>query len=213
MSTLLAERPAPHFAARPSLESGDHLAAAEFHRRYLERPDLPKTELIAGVVYVASPVRIPHHGIPHVLVTTEFGIYQKSRRGVRVSSEGTLKQDSDDEVRPDLMAYRASGGNAWLDAEGYLHGAPELIAEISASSVSYDLHEKKDLYRRIGVREYIVWRVSDEAIDWWQLIDGEYFPISPDASGVIHSVAFEGLQLDVPELLAMAREAMQDIPG
>ena len=44
------------------LEQGDHMDAAEFHRRYLLHPWLRKAELIDGVVYVPSPARSRQHG-------------------------------------------------------------------------------------------------------------------------------------------------------
>jgi Uma2 family endonuclease len=37
--------------------------------------------------------------------------------------------------------------------DGYIEGAPELIAEIAAGSASYDLHDKLNAYRRNKVRE------------------------------------------------------------
>jgi len=46
-----------HTKTTVSLESGDHLTHEEFHRRYLERPDIKKAELVEGVVYVSSPGR------------------------------------------------------------------------------------------------------------------------------------------------------------
>ena len=39
----------------------------------------------------------------------------------------------------------------------------DLVAEVAASSVSYDLHDKLKAIERNGVREYIVWRVLDHA--------------------------------------------------
>lgn len=45
-----------------SLESGDRLSRAEFHRRSCLRPDMKKAELIGGVVYVSSPDRFRVHG-------------------------------------------------------------------------------------------------------------------------------------------------------
>jgi Uma2 family endonuclease len=36
----------------------------------------------------------------------------------------------------------------WLDHRGYLHGAPEFVCEIAASSASVDLHQKLRAYRR-----------------------------------------------------------------
>jgi len=77
-----------------------------------------------------------------------------------------------------------------------------LIAEIAHSSASYDLHGKKNAYRRNGVQEYLVWRVHDQAIDWFRLRAGEYGPLTPDAGGVIHSEVFPGLHLHVAAMLA-----------
>jgi hypothetical protein len=42
----------------PPLENGDRLTRAEFERRYDAMPNLKKAELIKGIVYLGSPVRI-----------------------------------------------------------------------------------------------------------------------------------------------------------
>ena len=91
---------------------------------------------------------------------------------------------------------------AFQTEDGYIVGPPHLIVEIAASSVSYDLHEKKEAYRRNGVPEYVVWRVLDEAIDWFRLRDGQYVLIEPDADALIESDQFPGLRLHVPSMLA-----------
>ena len=52
----------------PPLENGDRLTRDEFERRYEAMPHLKKAELIEGVVYVPSPVRYRHHGVPHALL-------------------------------------------------------------------------------------------------------------------------------------------------
>ena len=74
--------------------------------------------------------------------------------------------------------------------------------EIAASSVSYDLHDKLRVYRRNGVREYVVWRVHDRQIDWFVLADDEYRTLEPDADGVLHSTVFASLRLAANALLA-----------
>jgi len=45
-----------------------------------------------------------------------------------------------------------------------VEGAPELIAEIAASSATYDLGDKKNAYRRNGVQEYIVWQIFENKL-------------------------------------------------
>jgi Uma2 family endonuclease len=46
-----------------------------------------------------------------------------------------------------------------------VEGAPELVAEIAASSAAIDLGDKKRAYRRNGIQEYIVWQVFDQKVD------------------------------------------------
>jgi len=55
------------------------------------------------------------------------------------------------------------------------------------SSVSYDLHDKFDVYRSAGVREYVVWRVYDRTLDWFVLRDGQFVRLVLAADGFYHS--------------------------
>lgn len=187
----------------PPLEAGDHLTRCEFERRYEARPEIKKAELIEGVVYMPSPVRAKSHGEPHGLVITWLGVYRASTPGVQLLDNATVRLDLDNEPQPDatLRIESLAGGRSLVSEDDDLEGAPELIVEVASSSASYDLHEKLRVYRRNGVQEYIVWRVYDKQVDWWQLVNGEYVPLPPDADGVVHSRVFPGLCLAVPALL------------
>jgi Uma2 family endonuclease len=187
----------------PRLEQGDHLTRAEFERRYEAMPELKKAELIEGVVYMPSPVRAEQHGEPDANLGGWLFTYKVQTPGLLTPSNSTLRLDNDNEPQPDnvLMIHPDHGGQAKLDADGYIEGAPELVAEISASSVSIDLHSKLRVYRRNGVKEYIAWRVLDRAIDWFVLRDGEYMRLVPDGDGILRSEIFPGLWLNVPALL------------
>jgi len=188
--------------APPILESGDRLTRAEFHRRYCARPDIRMAELVEGVVYVASPVRLGAHGEPHASVVLWLGTYRAAHSGLRLGDNATVLLDADNELQPDAFLCREGPGGPRVTDEDYIDGAPQLVVEIAASSASYDLHDKMQAYRRNGVREYIVWRVLDESIDWFRLREGEYVRVEPDARGVIESDVFPGLRLNVPQLLA-----------
>lgn len=50
------------------LEPGDRLAHAEFMRRYEATPEVKKAELIEGVGYMPSPVRMDVNGSPHAIL-------------------------------------------------------------------------------------------------------------------------------------------------
>ena len=188
-------------AVSVSLESGDHLTRDEFHRRYLERPDIKKAELIDGVVIVASPVR-REHGRPHGFVMGWLAAYVAQHPATELLDNTTVFLDGKVEVQPDALLWRPEPGGPRLTDDGYILGAPQLVVEVAASSVSYDLHSKKEAYRRNGVREYVVWRVQNQAIDWFHLEGGQYMAVQPDAAGLIESAQFPGLKLDVPNMLA-----------
>ena len=187
---------------RVSLESGDHLTREEFHRRYSMRPDIKKAELVEGVVYVGSPVRFDRHGQPHGLIVVWLGTYAARVPGLMVGDNATIFLDDRNEYQPDAFLWRAEPGGPQLTPDGYIEGAPRLVVEVAASSVSYDLHEKKEAYRRNGVGEYLVWRVLDRALDWFELRDGAYVAREPDTNGMIESSQFAGLRLHLPTLLA-----------
>jgi Uma2 family endonuclease len=180
------------------LENGDRLSRDEFERRYDAMPHLKKAELIEGVVYVPSPVRYLHHGSPHAQLIGWLIQYAANTPGVGVADNTSVRLDLDNEPQPDalLLIDPAYGGQSRLGADDCIEGAPELVAEVASSSVSYDLHAKLHVYRRNGVREYIVWRMLDREIDWFVLRAGQYERRPCDANGLLQSEVFAGLWLD-----------------
>jgi Uma2 family endonuclease len=198
----LARSPVP-VSAVPALEPGDRLTRDEFERRYTAMPSLKKAELIEGVVYMPSPVRLHHHGGPHAKIITWLGYYQAKTPGVEVADNTTTRLDLDNEPQPDAMLYIAPelGGQVRISPDDYVEGAPELVAEVASSSASYDLNAKLHVYRRSGVQEYLVWRVLDRRIDWFVLRGGRYERLEPDDRGVLRSPFFPGLWLATAALL------------
>lgn len=186
------------------LQNGDHLTRAEFERRYSAMPQIKNAELIEGVVHVNSPVS-ENHGIPQADLLGWFATYRAFTPGVILADNTTVRLDEDNEPQPDCLLRITDPKHGQtrhsLDG-GYIEGAPELIAEIAASSASYDLHSKKNVYRRNGVREYIVWRTLDKAIDWFVLHEGEYTLLQVGEDGIHRSLFFPGLWLDTTALLA-----------
>lgn len=185
----------------PPLESGDRLSRDEFHRRYEVSSRVKKAELVDGVVYVASPVRIEHSGA-HGAVVGWLAYYAAPRTGVELHVEPTLLLEGDNEVQPDVLLRRVSGGTSGLMPDRFIEGPPELIVEVAGSSASYDLHSKLRLYERSCVAEYVVWQVYDRKIRWFRLQDGKYVEQSPDDDGFIESQMFPGLRLAPDALLA-----------
>ncbi|BAY77476.1 hypothetical protein NIES25_39380 [Nostoc linckia NIES-25] len=186
----------------PPLESGDRLTRQEFERRYTAMPHVKKAELIEGIVYVASPLPFNSHGKPHANLIGWLWNYKVATPGVELGDNVTVRLDLDNEPQPDvvLLIDEKLGGQARITEDDYIEGAPELIAEVAASSAANDLHDKKKVYRRNGVKEYIVWRILENQLDWFCLENGEYISLKPDINNVIKSRLFPGLWLDVEAL-------------
>ncbi len=195
----------------PPLETGDCLTRPEFERRYEAMPWLKKAELIDEVVYVGSPVG-PLHADAHAQLMVWHGTYAVQTPGTRCSDNATVRLDMLNEVQPDALLRLTKGGQTKAGNEkSYLEGAPELVAEVASSSVSLDLHAKLELYLRHGVREYIVWRVLDNDIDWFRLEDGEYRRLAAGDDGVFRSREFPGLWLDRAALLRGEMSAVLNV--
>jgi len=184
----------------PPLASGDRLTRAEFERRYEATPENLKAELIEGVVYVASPVRA-FHGDPHFNLITWLGVYSVATPRTQGSDNATTRLDLDNEPQPDAMLRVLRGGTTQVSEDGYIEGAPELVAEIATSSAAIDLGAKMNAYRRNRVQEYLVWQTFENQFSWFRLENEQYVLVEPNDEGIIQSQVFPGLWLDVAALL------------
>ena len=202
MSQTLTEMPV-RSPAVPPLRDGDRLTRDEFERRWDAMPDLKRAELIEGVVHMPPPpVGFDDHGGPHTILVFPLLLYAAATPGLLTGDNASVRLDLSNLPQPDLflMVRPTHGGQARI-AGGYVEGAPELIAEVSASTARLDLTDKREVYRRNGVREYVVWRTYDFQFDFFLLVNGQYDRHFADADGVYRSRVFPGLWLDVPRLL------------
>lgn len=217
-----AKNQPPDEQKRPPLESGDRLSRAEFERRYTKRADIHKAELIEGVVYVASPVRVVQHGEPHSHIVTWLGVYAANTPGVHIADNATLRLDLDNEPQPDALLWidESLGGKAKITDDDYLQGTPELIVEVAASSAAYDLHDKLHAYRRNGVQEYLVLLAHERKTLWYELEQGQYHALEANERGILCSRVFPGLWFysdlfwdnDLAGLLAVLQEGLASSP-
>jgi len=189
------------------LQNGDHLKWDEFVLRCDQTKDLPHTELIFGKVYMNAQ-RLDLHDEPADALRFLLRTYANATFGVRANGETTLQLRPFNGPKPDMHIRLTPevGGKSYLE-NGYLTGAPELIIEVAASTASYDLYEKKELYEQIGVLEYIFWRTEDAEFDAFDLIDGSYKQRELMKDQPIESRVFPGLVLDTTALLNMNDEA------
>lgn len=186
----------------PPLRAGDRLTRAEFERRWDAMPEVKKAELIDGVVYMPALSR--DHGVPHFDLLGWLWMYRMLTPGTEGADNASIRFDEDNMPQPDglLRILESLGGHSRVTTDRYFEGGPELIAEVANTTVDGDIRTKRDLYRRMKVQEYIVWRVSERAIDWFVLRKGNYWTLDAGPDGIIRSEVFPGLWLDPAALLA-----------
>ena len=78
-----------------------------------------------------------------------------------------------------------------------MSSGPELVAEVASSSVNIDLTTKFRIYRRNGVREYLVWRCWTRPSTGSRCVESQYDRLQPGDDGLYRSEVFPGLWLDV----------------
>lgn len=188
----------------PPLSHGDRLDFEEFCRRWDVTLGLKHAELINGQVYMNPPVNWDYHGLPTARIVGWLAQYEMETAGLELATDASVYFNSESCVQPDaaLRIQDDFGGSSHKHSDGRLSGPPELIVEVAASTVSYDWHDKKELYAACGVAEYMIWLVYDRRIAWYRLEDGVYQPLPVERSGYIKSQVFPGLWLDSKSLLA-----------
>jgi hypothetical protein len=176
-------------------QQGDRLSREEFLERWESMPEIKNAELIDGIVYISSPVSVAHGNFDdptHLLLST----FAARTPGCKCLPNVTwLMLESAPQPDEALYILPEYGGRVRV-RRGFAVGAPELAAEISHSSRSYDLGPKLALYQRAEVREYVAVLIEERRIEWRILEQGSYRLMEPDSDGIFRSRVFPGLWVD-----------------
>jgi Uma2 family endonuclease len=200
----------------PPLEEGDHLDQKTFHERYEAMPEGARAELVGGIVFMPSPLKMPHSGIHARVVQWQCGYVDRTPGTGAFDNTSTIL-DEQNEPQPDVcLLILAPAHRQTLEENGYIIGAPEHITEVAPSSVSIDLHRKRNEYERAGVKEYVVVVLRQQRVIWWVNRNGRLEELAPGADGIYRSEVFPGLWLDLaallrqdgPRLLEVLRQGM-----
>ena len=185
------------------LENGERMDQKTFHERYLKTPPDFRAELIEGIVYVMSPLRISHGRSDYRFSGVLFA-YCAATPGVEGQNNTTAIMGERTEPQPDsaLLVLPEYGGQTEDGDDDYTHGAPELLIEVALSSRSIDLHAKFRDYERAGVQEYVVYDAFERRLHWFAAVGGRFNPVPQDADGLFRSRAFPGLWIDSAAFVA-----------
>lgn len=189
---------APQLIEPATLTTGEKMDRTEFLCCWEALPELKLAELIEGVVFVASPVSLDH-GKWDSRIISWLDHYAIATPGCETGNntawwmlESAPQPDAHLRIRPER------GGQSSLSPDArYPTGAPELAVEICLPSTEVDFGFKLRLYLRAGVREYITVELFQKRIIWRVLRDGAYYELAPDADGIVRSIVFPGLWLNV----------------
>jgi Uma2 family endonuclease len=183
------------------LVDGQRLDQPTFHALYEAMPPGTRAELIDGVVYMPSPVGL-QHGKAQVPAIMWLGHYAENTPGVEVMGNATTILGWKGEPQPDglMRILPECGGRSWNE-RGYVHGAPELVVEVSKATRYIDLGPKRADYERAGVMEYIVRAIDPDEIFWFAQEQGVLVQQTIGADGLYRSRIFPGLWLDPQSLV------------
>ena len=168
------------------------------YANYRTWPDEERWELIEGVPYAMTPApRIRHQRIAGNFFG-ELRTFFRGKRCVPFDAPTDVVLDEENVVQPDVFVVCDRN----KITEDNIQGAPDLVVEITSPSTRLrDRREKRALYERFGVREYLVVSPEDDMVERHRLVDGRYAP--PDIFNwdeTLTSDAFPELLLNLWEI-------------
>lgn len=164
---------------------------------YLTWPDEERWEVIDGVAYDMTPS--PTEG--HQRIVINFGGILRTKLGgspckVYIAPLDVYLDDFNF-VQPDIFVVCEIS-----KIKGKIYGVPDLIIEVLSPSTSLkDKREKKALYERFAVKEYIIAYPEEIFIERYSLIEGKFKEpdiLGPEDVLVLH--ALEGIEIPLWEI-------------
>ena len=183
------------------LVEGQWLDQPMFHARYEAMPIGTRAELINGVVFMPDPFGVGHaRARPPVIAWLDY--YREQAPGLEGLVNVSTILGAKSELQPDvvLRILPEFGGQTRVEVE-WLHGPPELVAEVAQETRYVDLGPKFDEYERAGVPEYVVRAMEPDAVHWFVLRNGRFVELPPGPDGIYRSQMFPGSWLDPQALI------------
>jgi len=180
------------------------------YQDYLDWPNDERWEIIEGVAYNMTPApRVRHQRISRnieVILVSE--IRSKKKECELFDAPTDVVFDQYNVVQPDVFVIC---DNSKI-TEDNIQGAPDLIIEVTSPSTSIkDKREKKQLYERFGVKEYIIIHPEDELVERFNLEHEKYS--APEVFNWDETMKIESLGLDVNlwDIFEKQREEKEEV--
>ncbi len=165
---------------------------------YLRWPEDERWEIINGKAYAMTPAPSIRHQKISMYISSLFAQHLKGKGCQPFHAPIDVVFDEANIVQPDLLVICDKS----KITEANIQGAPDLVIEIlSPSTALKDKREKKALYERFGVREYLIVYPAEELVERFLLGDGRYS--APEVFGwdeVLPLAVFPELHLNLWEV-------------
>lgn len=123
-------------------------------------------------------------------------------KGWAVCAPADVYFDDGNVFQPDLI-YISENRKEEI-VKDRIEGAPDLVVEIlSPSNAYYDLRQKKDMYEKYGVAEYMIIDPIQQIVEVYMLKEAVYIlDQKVKQPGTFHSTVLNGFSVDLKELFA-----------
>ncbi len=172
---------------------------------YLKINDEKRYEVIEGVLLVNSAPSSKHQIIINNLGYFITDFVKKNNLGQVIYSPYDVILGDNVVVQPDIL-YISKEHSKNIKKRG-LFGAPDLVVEIvSPSSLKRDTEDKRNIYRKYGIKEYWIIFPNEEIIEVLELDEGIYkvFDYAStediDKEQKVKSKVFGGLEIELKDI-------------
>jgi Uma2 family endonuclease len=124
----------------------------------------------------------------------------QGRKGQWLYSSMDVKFDDGNILQPDMLYISEERKSELI--KDRIEGAPDLVIEIlSPSNAYYDLRQKKDIYEKYGVKEYIIIDPIAQNADLYALRDGAYYlHQKAQKSETLNSLILPGFAIELAKI-------------
>jgi Uma2 family endonuclease len=147
--------------------------------------DWQKIAFVQGWLWADMGKEGPNHASFSDLITAIFFLWTFLHPEVNFQSYGRclIEKPDTQACAPDLVLYKGDDIPRWQPGEKRRidlsrHRLPDLVGEISDTSLILDLDQQKRLYASLGIQEYWVIDVKGYRLFAFGLVAGEYEPIA-----------------------------------
>jgi Uma2 family endonuclease len=149
------------------------------------------------LVMSPSPLLIHQLILGEFYDTLKYFIKEQGNKGIVVLPPMDIRLDDGNVYQPDLIYI--SGERVAEIAKDRIEGAPDLVLEIlSPSTAYYDMRQKKNIYEKYGVKEYIIIDPLEQSVELYTFKEsGFYLHQRTEGNDILKSVVLPGFTVDL----------------